>query len=174
MVGKSRGRGSDGAGPSTGEGSQDGERANVQRIVLSPDGDDDGVWFDHRDVVALIATVIRENYKEHCPNWRSTPAAVRELWWRAFRSRVNYSPAYEQTVRATWEKQMKTRLRQMIYRASQSDDPPMWMNRELHGLVRNRVMDDDFMKRSEVASSNRKSGASEKGKALATLEKKLT
>ncbi|XP_074314806.1 uncharacterized protein LOC141650974 [Silene latifolia] len=85
--------------------------------------------------------------------------------------RVSYDPRDKARVKKAWEDAMKTRLRQMIYRAYHKEEHEKldWISVDLHRQLKNRPLEDPtFTPRSEQNSANRRSGSDEKGKALAT------
>ncbi|XP_074288509.1 uncharacterized protein LOC141613666 [Silene latifolia] len=143
--------------------------AHVERAQTGSEAGTSG--FSNEKVVNLISDNIGCNYKEHAPNWKSASSTLKKDWWNWFEWRVSYDPRDKARVKKAWEDAMKTRLRQMIYRAyhKEEHEKPDWISVDLHRQLKNRPLEDPtFTPRSEQNSANRRSGSDEKGKALAT------
>ncbi|XP_074588643.1 uncharacterized protein LOC141844508 [Curcuma longa] len=117
------------AGPSTGAiaGPSTGPPVAVTRVHISPLGDS---FTDPVRIVHDINRIVNNHWRGDYMNFRTTPTAVKEMWWSEFKRAFTWEPSDEAEICRIFRKKCGDHIRHTLHHAKSRNKKPAMITDE--------------------------------------------
>ncbi|XP_074556257.1 uncharacterized protein LOC141812114 [Curcuma longa] len=141
------------AGPSTGAiaGPSTGPPVAVTRVHISPLGDS---FTDPVRIVHDINRIVNNHWRGEYMNFRSTPNAVKEMWWSEFKRAFTWEPSDEAEICRIFRKKCGDHIRHTLHHAKSRNKKPAMITDENWVKISNAWKTDDIKKISDQNKLN--------------------
>ncbi|XP_074570413.1 uncharacterized protein LOC141827028 [Curcuma longa] len=141
------------AGPSTGAiaGPSTGPPVAVTRVHISPLGDS---FTDPVRIVHDINRIVNNHWRGEYMNFRSTPNAVKEMWWSEFKRAFTWEPNDEAEICRIFRKKCGDHIRHTLHHAKSRNKKPAMITDENWVKISKAWKTDDIKKISDQNKLN--------------------